>query len=755
MSPPNTLPPSPPPAAQLQGTVERVTFHNEENGFSVLRVKAQGHRDLVTVLGHVSSVSAGEFVEAGGQWVQHREFGLQLKADWIKTVHPSTLEGIEKYLGSGLIKGIGPHFAKKLVDAFGFEVFDIIEKSPSRLTEVNGIGLGRRDKIVHAWQDQRNIREIMVFLQSHGVGTAKAVRIYKTYGQDAIARVQANPYQLARDIHGIGFKSADLIASHLGVAKDSLVRARAGVHYTLLERLSDGHCAFPENDLLNEAVSLLEIPEDILRQALTQELDEHLLIRDDINGTPCIYLPGLHFAERDTARLLRQLSQGSPPWGAVPPEKAEQAAAWAGQRLGFPLAPAQVEAVKTALSSKVMVITGGPGTGKTTLTRAIVTLVKAKGLSVALCSPTGRAARRLSECTGLEAKTIHRLLKWDRGKGGFLHDRQNPLAADLVLLDEASMVDMLLMHALVKAIRPAAAFVIIGDVDQIPSVGPGEVLAGILESDAFPAVRLTEIFRQAAQSRIVVNAHRINQGLMPESAPDKASDFHFIPVEDPLAGLARIVDLVKDRIPKAFGLHPVRDIQVLSPMNRGALGTRTLNAELQKALNPNPSAKVERFGYAFCPGDKVMVTVNDYDKDVFNGDIGTVKSVDPVEQELVVDFDGRDVVFEFGELDILSLAYATSIHKSQGSEYPAVVIPLFIQHYVMLKRNLLYTGVTRGKRLVVLIGQKKSLAVAVKTHDRGRRWTFLAGRLRAETPADPSDDPPGPLFSGTIPPRAR
>lgn len=712
----------------ITGAVERVTFHNEENGYCVLRVKVKGHRDLVTVVGHAASVTAGEFVEAQGNWTNHREFGVQFIARALKTVHPTTLEGIERYLGSGMVKGIGPHFAKKLVAAFGKEVFDVIEKDPQSLAKVPGIGAVRIQKITSAWTDQKSIREIMVFLQSHGVATGRAVRIFKTYGQSAIEKVRENPYRLARDIQGIGFKSADQIATRLGIAKDSLIRARAGMNYALMEVVGQGHCAYPEEALLKNAEKLLEIERPILQQAIEKEVNEKFLIREDIHGETCLFPAGVHWCESQIAHLLTSRVSGEPPWGKILADKALQ---WVQEKLNFTLADLQKEAIRQALVSKVFVMTGGPGTGKTTLTRSLVTILRAKQMEIALCSPTGRAAKRLSECTGMEAKTIHRLLKYDVKKGGFSFDEKNPLSCDLLLLDEASMVDVHLLYSLLKAVPKHAAFILVGDVDQIPSVGPGCILEAILQSSVIPTVRLTQIFRQAAESQIVANAHRINEGRMPEvSEGGKNSDFYFMESDTPEKTIPRIVELVKERIPRKFGFDSVKDIQVLCPMNRAGLGARALNVELQKALNPSPEIKIQRFGSTFSPGDKVMVTTNDYDKEVFNGDIGFIRSLDLPEQEAVVEIDGREVVFDFGEMDILSLAYATSIHKSQGSEYPAVVIPVSMQHYLMLKRNLLYTGVTRGKKLVVLIGQKKAIAMAIRSASQEKRWNKLAQRLR-------------------------
>lgn len=707
----------------FSGTVERVTFHNEENGFSVLQVRARERRQPVTVVGHAASVSPGEFVQAEGRWVNDRVHGVQFSATQLKAVAPTTVEGIEKYLGSGLVKGIGPHFARRLVDAFGASVFDVIDSEPERLRSVEGIGRVRATRIVEAWREQKAVREIMVFLHSHGVGTARAVRIFRTYGADAIAIISENPYRLAADIRGIGFVTADKIAGTLGIEKTAMIRARAGIAYTLSEATDEGHCGLPLDELTAAGSKLLEIPATLVGEALDLEILAGTVVRDTVEDRPCIFLAGLHAAERVIGARLLGLASGAIPWRPI---DAERAIPWVEGRLSMSLAAAQADAVRLAVRSKVLVITGGPGVGKTTLLNAILTVVRVRGVRLALCAPTGRAAKRLSETTGVEAKTIHRLLEVDPRTGGFRRQESHPLECDLLVVDEMSMVDVPLMHSLLRAVPPRAAVVLVGDVDQLPPVGPGQVLADVIASGAVPVVRLTEVFRQASESRIIVNAHRINHGEMPEPPqPGAASDFYFMDVEDPEQAAARLLQLVRERIPSRFGLDPVRDVQVLCPMNRGALGARALNLSLQQLLNPAREPRVERFGWVYCLGDKVMQVENDYDKDVYNGDLGFVTAVEPEAGELVVDFDGRAVHYDFAELDRLVLAYATTIHKAQGSEYPAVVIPITTQHYPMLQRNLVYTGVTRARRLVVLVGQRKALAIAVAGSRVRRRWSKL------------------------------
>ena len=707
----------------LAGAVERVTFHSEESGFCVLRIKARGRRELVTVLGHAAAVSAGEWITASGEWVNDRTYGPQFRSRFLKATAPTSTEGIERYLGSGMIRGIGPVYAKKLVGTFGERVFDVIETGPERLREVDGIGPVRAERITTAWAEQKAVREIMMFLHGHGVGTARAVRIFKTYGADAVQVMSENPYRLARDIRGIGFKTADAIAMRLGIDKTAMIRIRAGVGHALTEAMDDGHCGLPAEDLLPLAMGLLEAPEDLVRAAIDEELAAGSVVADRVGDTPCVFLAGLHRAEHGIAGRLCRIAAGTLPWPRIDPDKALP---WIEQHTGLTLAKSQSAAIRLALSSKVLVITGGPGVGKTTIVNAILRILAAKGASLLLCAPTGRAARRMTETSGFEARTIHRLLEVDPMSGGFRRDADNPVDCHLLVVDEASMVDVLLMHALLKAVPDHAALLIVGDIDQLPSVGPGQVLADVIASGAIPVVRLTEVFRQAAMSRIIVNAHRINEGITPDlDKPGGESDFYFVPAHDPETAVLRIVELVRTRIPRRFGLDPIRDIQVLCPMNRGGVGARSLNIELQAALNPAGERKVERFGWTFAPGDKVMQIENDYDKEVYNGDIGRIDDVDLDVGEITARFDDRVVTYGFGELDALVPAYATTIHKSQGSEYPAVVIPLMMQHYVMLQRNLLYTGVTRGKRLVVLVGQRKAVAIAVKAASGRRRWSKL------------------------------
>ncbi|WP_082512867.1 ATP-dependent RecD-like DNA helicase [Methylobacterium sp. Leaf125] len=749
------------PPDTLAGTIERVTFHNAETGFCVLKVQAAGKRDLVPVVGHAPAIAAGEWIAAAGRWTSDRQHGLQFRAETLRVTPPTGREGIVRYLASGQMRGIGPAMAQRIVALFGADTFAVIEAEPGRLTEVEGIGPKRAARILRGWAEQKRVREIMIFLHAHGVGTARAVRIFRTYGRDAIAVMTQDPYRLARDIRGIGFRTADAIAMRLGMAREAPQRLRAGVTFALQTATDEGHCGLPTERLVALAQRLLEVEPDLIRLAIALELRGADVVADTIavgtsGSETCLFLKGLHGAERAIADRLIDRRDGPPPWPAI---DLARAIPWVEGRTGKTLSPSQAAAIGTMLAARLCVLTGGPGVGKTSTLDSLLRILVAKGVRVLLAAPTGRAAKRMTEQTGLPARTLHRLLEVDPARGGFARDAENPLDCDLLVVDEASMIDVPLMNALLKAVPERAALLLVGDVDQLPSVGPGQVLADLIASERVPVARLTEVFRQAAASRIVVNAHRINRGLMPEArppvpearppvpesgppgpeaespgpggvSPDAAADFYWIAVDDPEIGLDRLIEVVTRRIPARFGLDPLRDIQVLTPMLRGVLGSRNLNHALQQVLNPPPETAVERFGWRFAPGDRVMETQNDYDRDVFNGDLGRVVRLEAEDQAVIVAFDGREVAYPYGELDTLVPAFATTIHKSQGSEYPAVVIPIVNQHFTMLARNLLYTAVTRGRQLVVLVGQPRAIRTAVSGSRQTRRWTKLGQWLR-------------------------
>lgn len=723
---------------RIQGVVERITFTNEENGYSVLRVKVPGRRDLVNVTGNFLSVTPGEVLRMDGVWSIHARFGEQFEVKRYETAAPSTVEGIRKYLGSGLIKGIGPVMAERIVNCFGEHTLDVIDREADRLLTVEGIGAYRLDRIKQAWEDQKEIRELMVFLRSHEVSAAYATRIFKHYGRAALDVVKENPYRLALDVSGIGFITADKIAQNLGISPDSPLRAEAGIHFVIHQAAEEGHVCVPRGLLMEKSVELLpETAQTVLVEALDRLLLDKRLVRERLDGAvagefgdeEAIYLAGYHVAERLSARRLLHL-EGFLALRRKP--DADAAVEWLRGKMPFKLAALQEEAVKRSLTDKVLIITGGPGTGKTTLIHAILAVHRQMGARVNLAAPTGRAAKRLSEATGHAASTVHRLLEFSPQLGGFQRNEDKPLGADLVIVDESSMLDVLLTHYLLKAVPGHATLILVGDVDQLPSVGPGSVLKDIIASERFPVVRLTQIFRQARESRIVTNAHLVQQGRFPSlrTGSEELQDFYFIQKEDPEETVQVIVKLCTERIPRRFGYDPVEEIQVLSPMHRGIIGAQRLNDILQEALNPQKQS-VERAGRTFRLHDKVMQLKNNYDKEVFNGDLGRVRAIDQENQELRIEVDGRMVSYDFSELDELTLAYAVTVHKSQGSEYPAVVLPLLTQHYMMLQRNLLYTAITRARKLVVIVGSKKALAIAVRNDKTQRRYTLLKERLKA------------------------
>ena len=719
--------------ADLQGQIERITYTNEENGYTIAKVKVYGRRDLVTVVGNFMAPMPGEILKMQGEWANHPKFGEQFKVVHYKSLVPASVAGVEKYLGSGLIKGIGPVMAKRIVKKFEKETLDIIEQEVEKLTEVDGIGRKRIEMIKKAWADQKEIRQVMIFLQSHGVSSAYATKIFKTYGTESIEVVQENPYRLATDIFGIGFLTADRIAEKLGFAKDSELRAEAGILYVLHQLADEGHVYYPFQPLINKCQEILEVDQKILSRALSSLNAEKKIVIDDLQEKEskadyqAVYLAKFHLSETNIAARLKALINAPKSIRYIDPDKALK---WVQKQLDITLASKQIDAVRRAVTDKVLVITGGPGTGKTTIVNAILKIFVKSGVKLLLAAPTGRGAKRMSEATGYEAKTIHRLLEYSIQKGGFQKNDQTPLRCDLLIVDEASMIDTILMHHLLKAIPPRATFILVGDVNQLPSVGAGNVLHDIIASGAVPVMELNEIFRQARESLIIVNAHKINQGLMPAFKPSghKLADFYFIEQEEPEKVLGIILELVKERIPKRFGFDPIDDIQVLTPMHKGMVGAGNLNLELQNALNPGPDS-LSRGGKNFRINDKVMQVQNDYEKEVFNGDLGRIVRINLEGQEVTIAFDGKKVPYDYPDLDEVVLAYAISIHKSQGSEYPAVVIPILTQHYVLLQRNLIYTAVTRGKKLVVMVGSKRALAIGIGNDKTRKRYTHLRNRL--------------------------
>ena len=752
------MPTRPPAAAQTEsiaGSVKSVVFHNEESGWFVATIAvdggAPGGGETATIVGKSPTIWQGEEIRAVGAWRQHPTHGLEFEATAVECVAPTSARGIERYLASGIVRGIGERWAKKIVERFGEETLDVLEHHSGRLAEVKGLGEKRRQAIKRAWESNRGTRDAMIFLQGHGITSGASAKIYRQYGPDTVALVKRNPYRLCADIDGIGFLKADEIARKVGIEKDSPLRARAGLYHTLQTLAEEGHCYCERPELLLVAGNLLGIPAEILDQALAEEIEGGRI--DDDGGR--VYLRRLLRAERRVAGCVLAILDTRP---SFRPIDVPGALAWVGRRLPFSLSPAQAKAVETALGSKFSVVTGGPGVGKTTIIRALLDVWRARGLRVALVAPTGRAARRMAESTGGEAATVHRLLKWNPQRGGFVHNAENPLEADVFVVDESSMLDVELAASLLSAVKPTSTVVLVGDTDQLPSVGPGNVLRDIIDSGVVPYVRLDFIFRQKSGGWIVRNAHRVNQGegfLLPPAG--EPSDFFFVPCEDPARTLSLVLELVQHRIPRRYNLSPLADVQVLTPMRKNDLGTESLNAALQNALNPTGPA-LRRFGRAYRVGDRVMQIRNNYDKDVFNGDIGFVRTVSPEGESLDVDFDGRCVVYAASELDELVHAYATSIHKSQGSEYPAVVIVVANQHYVLLERNLLYTAITRGKRLVCVVGSRFAVKKAIETTTTRQRHTALADRLRTQGALPPlasvPQDARAPLPSSAATPSA-
>ena len=720
---------------ELEGHIERITYVNEENGFTIAKVTAKGHQGTVTVLGNLIAPTPGEEVKLQGEWVDHPKFGRQFKVVKSETKVPANVQGLEKYLGSGLIKGIGPVMAERIVKKFGLKTLSIISDESHRLTEVEGIGSKRVEMIKRAWQDQKEIREVMIFLQSHGVGTSFAAKIFKRYGQLAIHAVRTNPYRLASEIEGIGFATADSIAQTLGFTKESNERVEAGIIYVLDLLADEGHVCYPYRPLVHKCQEILNVDQEIISEIIQTLSSRRAIIIESFKRTPggpesaeMVYLSAFHVTETGIASGLRNLLDAPKTIREIDKGRAVE---WVQRRLDIALAGKQIEAVKAAAESKVLVITGGPGTGKTTLIRAIVNIFRRIGVSIQLAAPTGRAAKRMAEATGFEARTIHRMLEFNYRKGGFQRTDKRPLESDLVIVDEASMIDATLMYHLLKAVPPGATFILVGDVNQLPSVGAGNVLNDIISSGTVPVIELNEIFRQAEMSSIVLNAHRINSGLMPDLKPSgkELEDFYFIEQDDPEEVLRIIIELVRERIPDRFRFDTMEDIQVLTPMHRGVVGAVNLNEKLQEVLNPGEGG-LRRGGTTIRAGDKVMQIRNNYDKEVYNGDIGRIIKIDYELQKVLIAFEGRGINYDYAELDQIVLAYAVSIHKSQGSEYPAVIVPLLTQHYMLLQRNLIYTAVTRGRELVIVVGSIKALAMAVRNDKTHKRYTYLDYRLQ-------------------------
>ncbi|MFT4552098.1 MAG: exodeoxyribonuclease V alpha subunit [Chlamydiales bacterium] len=716
---------------ELEGHVDRITFQNEENGFTVAKIKVSNAVDLICVVGLMPALQPGESIRAEGEWKVNPQFGRQFDVSKYRVEAPSDIIGIQKYLESGLIKGIGPVYAKKIIKVFGIETLNVIESETDRLKEIPGIGAKRIEQIRTCWKEQHAVRDIMIFLQGFGITPAFAQKIFKAYRSKSIEKVKENPYNLSRDIHGIGFKMSDRIAQSMGIAQDSDERIDAGVEHVLKELSGDGHACYPVHEFLPIAHEILEVdPEKVASRLEGLELENRIVIASIIHqgdDTPFIWLKPLYSSETGIGREVQRLRTAPSTLRQIDTDKAIE---WVQEQLKITLAPLQEKAVSLAVKEKFLIITGGPGTGKSTITNAILTITGFLSSRILLAAPTGRAAKRMAEITGREAKTIHSLLEFDFRIMGFKKNRDNPLECDLLIIDEASMIDTFLMYSLVKAIPNEARIVFVGDIDQLPSVGPGNVLRDLINCKRLPVVMLKDIFRQAAGSAITTNAHKINSGHFPDIRNGFNSDFYFITREEKEHVLETIINLVSSRLPKKYGFKPLEDIQVLAPMKRGLIGTENLNNVLQSILNPQGEG-IQRNGFRFLVGDKVMQIRNNYRKEVFNGDVGRIIEVNTSDMQIMVRFGEIDVDYEWKELDELMLAYAVSVHKFQGSECPCVVMPVHTSHFKLLHRNLLYTGVTRGKKLVVLVGNRKALAIAVRNNEVQKRYTALQQSLLA------------------------
>ncbi|MDA3918446.1 MAG: ATP-dependent RecD-like DNA helicase [Deltaproteobacteria bacterium] len=720
--------------SQLKGHIERVTFSSEESGFSICKLKVKEERNLVAIVGNMVNPIPGEFVQVEGRWIIHPKFGNQFQIHQYKTLVPATQAGIQKYLGSGLVKGIGPVMAKRIVKKFGLKSLDVIEKDIDKLSKVEGIGKKRIKMISAAWEEQKEVRSVMLFLQSHGVSPAYAAKIFKTYGQDAINIVKENPYRLARDIFGIGFITADSIAQKLGMKKDAPQRIEAGLEYVLHKLSDEGHVCYPYKELCTKVREMLEVNLKLVLKAVEDSFLSSRIVIEDINediqgikeNRKLVFLKKFHVCETGITNNFYRIKKSPKSVRKIDSGKAVE---WIKGQIKIKLADQQEHAVRKALEEKVLIITGGPGTGKTTIINAIIKVFKKAGAKILLAAPTGRAAKRMSETTWEYAQTIHRMLDYSMRQAGFKKNSKNPLKCDVLIIDEASMIDTVLMHHLLKAVPSKATLILVGDINQLPSVGPGNVLSDIIESKAFSVVTLDTIFRQARKSLIVVNAHRVNKGMFPFiQKGGRKSDFYFIQKETPEEVLNTIIELVQKRIPNEFNYHPVNDIQVLTPMHKGIAGAGNLNNELQNILNRNRQG-LKRGNREFKVSDKVMQIKNNYDKHTYNGDIGRITDINFIDQKIMIDFYSREVEYDFTSLDEIVHAYAVSIHKSQGSEYPVVIIPVVVQHYILLQRNLIYTAITRGKKLVVLVGTKKALAMAINTIKSSKRYTRLQYRM--------------------------